>query len=402
MTSDKPKRLTDITIKNLKPKDKPYEVSDPGARGLRVVVWPEGKKPFIVRYRRPNGKSAKLTLGEMPLTTARTLAGEAFDKLRRGIDPGEEKKSDKRKAAEAAADTVAHICAEYMAHPKTKATLRTYEKRRRQLELYILPVLGTRPITSVTKTDCIRLFDKIARERGPVIADHIRAILGRIFTWHEGRHDTFQSPITRGIEHHAKSPKDRARTRTLTDDELRAVWRATGDNKPFSVLVRFLLLTGARLNEGARLPRSEINGSDWLLPAARNKVKTELLRPLCTAAQAIVNERPRFDGCNYVFTNDGRTAISGFSLPKKQLLEDSGTSNWTLHDLRRTARLLMSRGGVISEIAEKCLGHVAKGIVATYDRYEYYEEKRIAFEKLATQLDLIINPPASNVVPLAG
>jgi integrase len=399
------KRFTDIAIKKLKPKDQAYEESDSAARGLRVVVWPEGTKSFIVRYRRPNGKSAKLTLGQIPpttLATARKLAGDAYDKLQRGIDPSEEKKTAKRKAAEAAADTVLAVCAEYLNHPKTKAALRTYDKRRRQLEQMIYPVLGTRPIASITKTDCIRLFDKIARERGPVIADHMRAILSRIFYWHEGRHDTFRSPITRGLERHAKPPKERARKRTLTDDELRRIWQATGDNKPFSVLVRFLLLTGARLNEGARLPRSEIDGNgDWLLPAERSKVKSELLRPLSTAAQAIINDRPRFDGCNYVFTNDGRTPIGGFSLPKARLLKDSGTSNWVLHDLRRTARSLMSRAGVISEIAEKCLGHTAGGVEATYDRYEYREEKRIAFEKLSTQLDLIINPPESNVVPLA-
>src|SRR5262249_13572385 len=155
-------------------------------------------------------------------------------KLQQGIDPGEEKKAAKRKAAEAAADTVVAICLEYMAQPKTK-TLRTYDKRRRQLEQMVYPVLGTRPIASVTKSDCIRLFDKIAAERGPVIADHMRAILSRIFTWHEGRHDTFRSPIPRGLERHAKPPKERARKRTLTDDELRRIWQATGDNKPFSL-----------------------------------------------------------------------------------------------------------------------------------------------------------------------
>ena len=85
------KRFTDIAIKNLRPKDQAYEVSDTGARGLRVVVWPEGTKSFIVRYRRPNGKSAKLTLGQIPpatLATARKLAGDAYDKLQQGIEIG--------------------------------------------------------------------------------------------------------------------------------------------------------------------------------------------------------------------------------------------------------------------------------------------------------------------------
>ena len=99
------KRFTDIAIRNLKPKDCAYEVADPArGLGLRVVVWPEGKKSFVVRYRRPNGKSAKLTLGQVTLATARKMAGDAHHKLEQGIDPGEEKKAAKRKAADAAAN----------------------------------------------------------------------------------------------------------------------------------------------------------------------------------------------------------------------------------------------------------------------------------------------------------
>ena len=48
-----------------------------------------------------------------------------------------------------------------------------------------------------------------------------------------------------------------------------------------------------------------------------------------------------------------------------------------------TARSLMSRAGVSSDHAELCLGHVLPGIRATYDRYEYMDEKRAAFEALA-------------------
>jgi integrase len=394
------KRFTDIAIKNLKPKDRAYEVPDPArGLGLRVVVWPEGKKSFIVRYRRPNGKSAKLTLGQVPLATARKLAGDAHYKLQQGIDPGEEKKAAKRKAADAAADTVRAICVEYMAHPKTKE-LRTYETRQRQLEQRIYPVLGSRPIASVTKTECIRLFDKIAIENGPVIADHMRAILGRIFTWHEGRHDTFRSPITRGMERHANA-KERARKRTLNDDELRRIWQATGDNKPFSALVRFLLLTGARLEEAASISKAEVaDNGDWLLPAERNKTKLPLLRPLSAQALAVIKDRPNIDRCDYYFTVSGHRPLSGFSGPKRRLQNDSGTFDWRLHDLRRTARSLMSRAGTISEIAERCLGHAVGGVQGTYDRYEYYKEKQLAFEKLATQLELIVNQLEGNVVPL--
>ena len=73
---------------------------------------------------------------------------------------------------------------------------------------------------------------------------------------------------------------------------------------------------------------------------------------------------------------------------------------WTLHDLRRTARSLMSRAGVPSDHAERCLGHVLLGIRGTYDRHEYLNEKRHAFEALAALIQRIVNP-ANNVVALS-
>jgi hypothetical protein len=79
---------------------------------------------------------------------------------------------------------------------------------------------------------------------------------------------------------------------------------------------------------------------------------------------------------------------------------ESELPRWTLHDLRRTARSLMSRAGVPSDHAERCLGHVLPGIRGTYDRHEYLAEKRRAFDALAAQIDRVVNP-AKNVVSLA-
>ena len=61
----------------------------------------------------------------------------------------------------------------------------------------------------------------------------------------------------------------------------------------------------------------------------------------------------------------------------------------------------MSRAGVNADIAERCLGHVIPGVRGIYDRHEYFEEKKRAFEALAAQIDRIVNPQ-DNVVPLRG
>jgi integrase len=107
---------------------------------------------------------------------------------------------------------------------------------------------------------------------------------------------------------------------------------------------------------------------------------------------------PRYKGCDFVFTNDGERAIGGFGKFKAALLEASGTSDWTLHDLRRTSRSLMSRAGAPSDHAEHVLGHLLPGMKKVYDRHKYYDEKRRALERLAGMVDSIVNAPATNVV----
>ena len=103
-----------------------------------------------------------------------------------------------------------------------------------------------------------------------------------------------------------------------------------------------------------------------------------------------------------MFTNDGRNALGGFSRQKQRFDAACGVTDWTIHDLRRTARSLMSRAGVSPDHAERCLGHVIGGVRETYDRHAYHTEKKQAFEALAAQIERIINPPQGDVVPLRG
>ena len=74
--------------------------------------------------------------------------------------------------------------------------------------------------------------------------------------------------------------------------------------------------------------------------------------------------------------------------------------NWTLHDLRRTAKTLMVRAGVRPDISERVLGHAIAGVEGTYDRHSYADEKRDALEKLAVMIEHILNPLASKVETL--
>ena len=117
-------------------------------------------------------------------------------------------------------------------------------------------------------------------------------------------------------------------------------------------------------------------------------------------ALAVLNRVPIIAPGDFIFTVNGKRYFTGVSDRKAEFDRVSGLSGWRIHDVRRTARSLMSRAGVQSDYAERCLGHVIGGVRGTYDRHEYYAEKARAFEALAAMIETIIRGPAENVVPL--
>src|SRR5262249_25834722 len=156
----------------------------------------------------------------------------------------------------------------------------------------------------------------------------------------------------------------------------RALWAAAEAYEgPFGAYVKFLLLTATRRNEAADMRRSElVDAATWVIPASRYKTGMDTLIPLSRAAQDVINRVPVISPGDFVFTYDGRRPIRSFVRPKKDFDRLSGVTGWRLHDLRRTARTLLSRAGILADIAERCLGHAIGGVRATYDRHEFEQE----------------------------
>jgi integrase len=390
------RHISDLGVKALRPKAQRYE--KPIGNGLYVVVQPNGRRSFAVRYRFA-GKTRKLTLpGGLSLAAARKATATAFYEIEQGRDPALARQQQKQKQRLADADTFGAVVAEYFR--RDGKALRTVARRRQTFDRLVIPELGNRPIGEIKRSEIVRLLDRIEEENGPAMADDVLAFTRKLMNWHATRSDDFRSPIIRGMAR--TKAKERARSRILSDDELRAVW-TTAAKRPgaFSALIRFLLLTAARRDEARNLTSAELEGTDWVLPAARNKTKVDLVRPLSDAALAILRRTPRIDRTDFIFSNTGRKPLSGLSREKKLFDAVSGTAGWTLHDCRRTARSLMSRAGVNADHAERCLGHVIGGVRGTYDRHEYHAEKGAAYAALAAQIERIVNPVANNVAELS-
>jgi integrase len=402
-------RLTDRFCTIVKATGPQTEYFDETTKGLALRVTPKGKA-WTFHYTR-NDKRARMPLGTYPATSlaaARTRAIEARTALEAGSD-----------LAGAAQTSFQAIAKDYLARDGSK--LRSHAARVSALQRLVYPAIGSMAIAEVRRTDIIRMLDGIEDTAGPVMADRVLAFIRRIMNWHATRSDDFRSPIVAGMAR--TIPTERARERTLTDEELRAIWSATGGagslryagslrtgvalhehlfqalhehlprGDPFHRYLRFLLLTATRRNEAADARTDEVVGSVWTIPAERYKTGAEHVVPLSKAAMVLIHRDPHTDnayvGVSHLF---GPQPIRSFARHKAALDAASGTSGWTLHDLRRTARSLMSRAGVSADIAERCLGHVIPGVRGVYDRHEYLEEKRAAFEALATLVEGITRP----------
>jgi integrase len=408
------RRITKRVVDSLKIRPSEYTEWDAKLTGFGVRVRPSGAMSYVVGYRAGSGRAVpkqRLTIGAVGKITpeqARTLAQGILGAVANGRDPAKER----RKAEAEAGNTLRSVVENYLA--REGGQLRTANDRRAAFERLVYPTLGARQIDEIKRSDINKLLDTIEDKSGPRMASLTLAYLRRMMNWHATRADDFHSPIVRGMARGVTTKRDRV----LTDDELRAFWRACESwGHPFGRMLQFILLTATRRDEAAGMRWSELEDATWTIPAARYKTGIDFELPLSHAALDVLAPITTFGDKGYVFTTTGEGAIGGFSKFKAQFdalmlaeLRKAAVErgddpakvtldHWTIHDLRRTARSAMTQAGVAPDHAERALGHVIGGVRGVYDRHDYLDEKRKAFEALAGYVGHVLNPQP-NVVPM--
>jgi len=383
------KTLTDKGVAAIKPRAKTYTHSDPMLPGHYVRVTPTGSKSFVAVARDPRGKQVWTTIANAALIgieEAREEAREVIKRVKAGQD----------RAGPQSFESVAN---EWLHRHVNAKGLRSVYEYKRLLHKHLLPEWGGRDFTSIKRTDVAKLLDTVEDEAGARSADYVLSLISGIANWYAKRDGEYVSPLIRGMYRH--SIKDRARTRILSDDEIRAIWSAYAPGHIYGDLLKLALLTGQRQDKVASMRWEDISiDRAWHVPNGTREKGAGGAMVLPSMALDIIKARPRFASNPYVFA--GRDSyIKGFAKLKRALDAKVPIAPWQFHDLRRTARSLMSRAGIRPDIAERVLGHAIRGVEGTYDRHQYREEKAHALNALAALIESIINP-SDNVVALRG
>jgi len=413
------RKLTDKSIAaTRRPASGRLEIFDEIVTGLCFRITDKGARSWSLLYR-VGGKLRRDTLGPYPritLAIARQKARDALELVGGGTDPRTVKATTDAAAARQQAETVDALAERFIAR---HASQRRWGELERVLRRDVVPQWTGRPVAEIGRRDVIDLLDAIA-DRAPVQANRTLTVLKIFFGWCLDR-DVIEADPTTRVQ---KPTKEESRDRVLSDAEIRAFWLGCKTlGWPFGMAFRLLLLTAQRKSEIAELNWPEFDEKDAALEFAGARYKTGRPHrvPLSKAALELLASLPRLDGCDLVFSTNGKTPISGFSKAKdaldREMLETLKADaleveldpekvslpGWRIHDLRRTARSGFSRLGIPADIGERVLGHVIGGVRGVYDRHSFEPEMRHALEAWAAHLESIINPPAGpKVVPLRG
>jgi integrase len=271
-----------------------------------------------------------------------------------------------------------------------------------------------RPVRSITPADIYAVVDETVRRGVPglrrrreartePLAVALHSALSGFFGWLQ-HHQKVDLNVCANVH---RPPSSAPRDRVLKDDELVSVWNASDVlGGPYAALVKLLVLTGARLREVMELRWDELTEdfAVWTLPGSRTKNKRTLILRLAPLAREVLRSVKPIAG-PFVFTFTGSSPINNDSRMKRRLDKASGVTGWTLHDIRRSVATGLQRLGVRLEVTEAVLNHVGgsrAGIVGVYQRHEYADEKRVALERWAAQVEALVEGRSiSNVVELA-
>ena len=349
-TAQQPRGFTKISVSKMHcPKGKQEALFwDASCRGFGLRALGSGRRTWIYQYRDEHKRTRRIALGDVSavgLEAARQAARQHAASVTQGANPSVERKGKKN------APSVLKVIESYLPHAKTRQRARSYQETERQLLKHATPLHHDRA-EIVRRSDIATLLDGVSKNSGRFAANRLRAALSALWSWgmRAGLIVSDVNPVTFTFRH-----PEKARDRTLSDGELKAIWAATDADGDYMRIVRLCLFTGCRRDEIGGLRWDEVLDDRLSIGSNRMKGGTVHDVPLLPAIAAALPERPENSNGN-VFGRKG-TGFSGWSKSKVSLDKKLAKANvpiapWTLHDFRRALSSRLHDAGVEPLVVE--------------------------------------------------
>lgn len=394
--------LTDIQIRNAKPLATPYKLPDSG--GLHLMITPSGGKLWRMKYRYA-GKEKLLSFGAYPtisLSDARAMRDDAKKLLANDQDPAEVKRTAKLQLEIAAENSFEAVAREWLkSRYFSELVESTRTKKQRQLEQYVFPWIGKRPIAELNAPDILRIVQRIEGLGYPEVAFKTKNSIGQVFRFavQAGRATYDPTPslkgaLTKGEVKHMASPAGDIDAHLKVGEFLRMFDSLKG-SPTVKAAVQILPYLFCRVCElrAMKWEQLDLDAGEWRYIAT--KTKTPHIVPLTTQAVAILRDLYPLTGHyagGFVFTGERTTMkpISDMTVNAAYKRLGIDTQNeLTGHGWRSVARTLLHENlGYKPDIIERQLAHAVRDANGTaYNRTQFLDERRKMMQVWADYLD---------------
>lgn len=388
--------LSNTFIKNAKPKDKQYKVSD--ERGMYLLVTKSGKY-FRLDYRFL-GKRKTLSLGVYPdvsLKMARERRDEARQHIANGVDPAELRKHKKQQAIARRANSFEAVALEWISGRKEIWTKKHRDKVLSRLRRDVFPVIGGSPMTKIEAPQILTLLRRVEGRGAIDCAHRVKQDISRIFRYAIVTHRASRDPAAdlKG----ALRPIKKGHFASITEPrEIGALMRAI-DGYTGSYITKYALalspLFFVRPGElrQAEWVEFDLDAKEWRIPAERMKMDEKHIVPLSFQAIALIEQLRDYSGhTKYLFPSlrsDSRP-MSDNTINAALRRMGYSTSDMTAHGFRSMASTSLHEQGWNPLAIERQLAHAEPNEVkAAYNYSKHLPERRKMMQAWADYLDIL-------------
>jgi len=358
-------KLTKRLIESTLSQDKDVVLWDNEVKGFCCKITPAGKRVYLLYYRTHDGRQRKPKIGDHGVMTceeARTIAQRWLSDVLQGGDPSAQKSLTKN------LPTVKELAERYIREyaPRKKEASRKDDERL--WNHYVLPFMGERKISTVTRQDVISLHHSL--KHFPIRANRVLSLLSKAFNLAElwGYRADASNPC-RHVQKYAETKRERF----LSQEEitrlmaiLDAEEKEGKELPPVLCAIRLLLLTGCRLNEILRLSWQEVDFDKsclFLLDSKRGKRTVYLSPPAVELLQNIPREKDH----PYVIAGKNKHShLINLQKPWRRIRKKGGLEDVRIHDLRHTFASVAAAKGLSLPVIGALLGHSQTQTTARY------------------------------------